>query len=324
MQQLSLLAVHKPVYKTLCNSLTNRDLCNLRVAFCGNSDNRNKQIRNVALVVLARRKVQQLPQTILQTYTKQSEEWALNTAKALNRYLRSGGNGKSRNEAVKGDALVSDYIDLKLLGEYEQTSQPLIRLVKLKEPDLKQVLEELAKEHVWVHAADGEGKTALHRALARNHIEIAKILIERGADVTLINRRDRLPLLISAYDKRCAALMGEKAHLTEEINGTWWPELRKRFRRSTISRQLRMAPTNRKLSTKLKRIAIYTQSTLCRFDLHELSYEEVLDFCKSYLADENHSILYENTVYKLQKRVKEVIAIEKELGLPLRLTSFWP
>ncbi len=118
--------------------------------------------------------------------------------------------------------------------------------------------------------------------------------------------------LISAY-KRRFALMEEKARLTEEINESLWPQLAKRLRRWWIGRQLIGNTSDEDLSA-IKDSVTSRMKAFPMLMLEGMTYDEMLEVIDSYLASDERSSLYEGRARELKKKIKQVIAIEAELG----------
>jgi ankyrin repeat protein len=72
-----------------------------------------------------------------------------------------------------------------------------------------------------VNLTDRENSTPLHAAAEFGHLETTKTLIERGADMNIINIRGHTPLTVAAYNgkleivlyltKLCAGLNNREA-----------------------------------------------------------------------------------------------------------------
>lgn len=67
--------------------------------------------------------------------------------------------------------------------------------------ELRLLLDDIPKKPWWrsqsrwgVNARDDFGDTLLHKAAQFGHIELASLLLERGADVNPRNERDKTPL----------------------------------------------------------------------------------------------------------------------------------
>lgn len=86
----------------------------------------------------------------------------------------------------------------------------------------------LAKSHAPLSErelmeAAARGDTALHAAVRQGHLEVARLLLERGAEIGLVNRHGETPLLVAADEGRLALtklLLAEGAdpNVTEQDN----------------------------------------------------------------------------------------------------------
>jgi ankyrin repeat protein len=63
--------------------------------------------------------------------------------------------------------------------------------------DVPQVRALLAADSSLVNSTDGQGSSPLHIAIRRRHVEIARLLIEHGADVNATTRKGSTPLALA-------------------------------------------------------------------------------------------------------------------------------
>jgi ankyrin repeat protein len=66
------------------------------------------------------------------------------------------------------------------------------------------VLELLATDPALAHATDDDGRTPLHHAAERGHIEVASILLDAGADIDAREEDDETPLHYAAWRSQLA------------------------------------------------------------------------------------------------------------------------
>ncbi len=66
------------------------------------------------------------------------------------------------------------------------------------------VIRVLAAAHVWLDTQDNDGDTALHRALYKDNIHLALILIDLGANLETLNNNSRGPLDVASTDALAA------------------------------------------------------------------------------------------------------------------------
>lgn len=90
-------------------------------------------------------------------------------------------------------------------------------------------------QHVLVHARDAEGYTGLHHACKKGNTDVAKLLLDNGADVNAVNKDGATPLALACqygHDQTVHYLVkqrradtgipdkqGSTAHHISSING---------------------------------------------------------------------------------------------------------
>ncbi|MGI9305518.1 MAG: ankyrin repeat domain-containing protein [Gammaproteobacteria bacterium] len=129
----------------------------------------------------------------------------------------TGANGWSATmiAAAKGygsllDLLIMHGADTNVRDIYGWT--PLMRATHEGRHGIVKSL--LSKTSPEIDAQDESGLTALHRAAAKGYVDIARLLIEHGADVSSTDLRGRTPLMVasSAGNKRIADLLSKSVN----------------------------------------------------------------------------------------------------------------
>jgi ankyrin repeat protein len=85
-----------------------------------------------------------------------------------------------------------------------------------REGHMDEVASLVEKYPQLLNSRDEEGKTPLHHAVENNEIEIAKLLIGRGADVNMVTERKRISLLHGVIAKLLVPRMGRIKWIKDE------------------------------------------------------------------------------------------------------------
>lgn len=61
------------------------------------------------------------------------------------------------------------------------------------------IVEEVIKSGVDINFGDHNGNTPLHIAVATNNLEVAKLLLEKGANLEIKNKNNLTPLSLAIF-----------------------------------------------------------------------------------------------------------------------------
>ena len=68
-----------------------------------------------------------------------------------------------------------------------------------RDGDIQMLKRLLSEDHLLVNARDGNRMTPLHHAIDGGALDIAALLLQRGADVDATNYHEETPLHVAAY-----------------------------------------------------------------------------------------------------------------------------
>ncbi len=194
------------VYERIFSFLPNRDLRNIWQIVCtgkkqseGERTYENAQIRAFVRERLAKRKLILLPFDLKDYPNPENLEYGtrlVETARAVHKYLCSGWNSASRNEAIKDDKRLLELFPLDTFAGYEERALALVDASLNGRADL--ILEELKKDGIWVNATRSDGWIALLGAASEGHTETVKVLLQNNADISAFNSFGTTALMLAA------------------------------------------------------------------------------------------------------------------------------
>jgi len=183
--QPALATISADAMEKVCNDLTTQELYRFRIAWP------KPPVTNSSRSVILRRKIAVLtvPMPKLSECLQLERKMIKATFQALRIYFDRGYNARQRLQNIGSEPEIIDYLPAECLADYAAREENSVNLICAAREGLQSKVEkQLTDDQVWVNAADAMGLTPLYWALLHKEGQLAKLLLEKGANPNLPGR----------------------------------------------------------------------------------------------------------------------------------------